>query len=210
MEIKSLYKNFNKITKGIFGKDKIFQDNAIKFIKNYIKSECLFSKNDNGINTNTQKINSKTNLSNAFTLSSININVRKQYELEYDKDDKNKAKKKSKNKKDRISINSFFTGLTPKNNNFASSKINKHLYVNQNVNSMFKTNNSKLSRNNKFIEDYCESNYNNTINLNNDNSAIKLNNISEQNYNSTFKDCKEPGAIKKKKNKKKFKFLSDI
>ena len=212
-EIKSLYKNLNKVTKGSFAKDKEFQNNIIRVIKNYNKYEHLFNKKDYALNINIKKINSKTSLKNAFTLTSMDFNVRKQYELEFDNEDKKKLKKKLKNEKNKRNKKKFFSNIISRKNLFESSKYNKFIYINQNVNSKRKSNNSKLKRNNKFIDDYNESNNDTVINLNNVNSFNKIydkiNNISNHNIHNILNDDKETCFPKKRKIEKE-KIINDI
>ena len=204
-EIKSLYENFNRITKGNFVKDKEFQNNIIKFIKKYNKHKSLFNKKDHDLNSNNKQINSRTNLSNFFTLISMGLNARKQYEPKYDNEDKKKIKKKSKNNND---LKKFYTDVTTRKNDYENAKNNKLIYVNQDIYSMNKLNTTKLMPNNKFIENFCEGN-DTAINFDNDNSVIKINDkiniISDKKFNDTLNEGKETCNSKKRKKKKKLK-----
>ena len=167
----------------------------------------MFNKKDNGLNINTKKINSRINLSNVFTISSLDLNLRKQYELEFDKEDKKKVKKKPKNKKNN---KKFSTNVSTQKNIFSPSNNNKRHCFNQDVYSMNKSNNIKLWQNNKFIEDYYEGNNDTTVHFDNDNSIIKINDKVNNISNHTYNDSKEINTSKKLKKKKKLKLLNDV
>ena len=83
-----------------------------------------------------------------------------------------------------------------------SSKNNKRFYTNKDVYRIFKINNNKFGRNNKFLENYYNGNNDATINFDNDNSFNKINkklkNLSNKNYNNILSDSKEPCTSKKK------------